>query len=281
MVGLFSSIMGMIHNSKLDGIELPSMRMTFHTINTYLSYVDRTKRNASWFRESIKQEDTWETLALPGHLLNMINFSQLTANEITKKLLKEIRKETPVNYNYLIPRNVNKNNIKKHVKHLTEMGEMVDHIYLVIYKDPVGRARNPEAIAKSQRNMANDRFYIEQMQKHLPAHIKNKINIDGCLKDVEKFNITGYGCSSGISRFQVWPDGSVTGCAYGDKSISKRIGMSAEGILQNIKKARGSYDFEEAPCHLVDDYDKSEERLDTLRMHRVGQITREILKEII
>ena len=281
MVGLFSSIMGMIHSSKLDNIELPSMHMTFHTINTYLSYVDRTKKNSDWFRESIKQEDTWETLALPGHLLNMINFSQLTTNEITKKLLKEIRKETPVNYNYLIPRNVNKNNIKKHVRHLTEIGEMVDHIYLVIYKDPVGKARDPETISKSQRNMANDRFYIEQMQKHLPAHIKNKINIDGCLKDVEKFNITGYGCSSGISRFQVWPDGSVTGCAYGDKSISKRIGMSAEAILQNIKVARQGYDFEDAPCHLVEDYDKSEERLDALRTHRVGQITREILKEII
>ena len=57
--------------------------------------------------------------------------------------------------------------------------------------------------------------------------------------------------------------------------------MSAEAILQNIKKARGQYDFEDAPCHLVEDYDKSEERLDALRMHRVGQVTRDILKEII
>jgi hypothetical protein len=176
---------------------------------------------------------------------------------------------------------VSKKNIQKHIKHITEIGEMVDHIYLVIYKDPVGRARSPEEAATSQRNMANDRFYIEQMHEHLPLHIKNKINIDGCLKDVEKFNATGYGCSSNISRFQVWPNGSVTGCAYGDRSISKEVGLSTEAILRNVKKAQKRYDFEDAPCHLVGDYDKSEERLDTLRLHRVGQITREILKEIL
>jgi hypothetical protein len=281
MVGLFNRIMQMIQESKLSNLELPSMHMTFHTINTYLSYVDRTKGTANWFRESIKQEDTWETLALPGHLLNMVNFSALTPNEITKNLLKEIRKETPVNYNYLIPRNVSKNNIKKHLKHITDVAEMVDHIYLVIYKDPIGKARSPEEKSKSQKNMANDRFYIDQMLKHLPAQVKNKLNIDGCLKDVEKFNLTGYGCSSGISRFQVWPDGSVTGCAYGDKSISKQMGASADMILRNIKNSRKGYDFEDAPCHLVEDYDKSEERLDALKTHRVGQITREILKEIL
>jgi hypothetical protein len=281
MVGLFDRFMNLIHENKIWQLPLPSMHMTFHTVNTYLSYVDRTKNSANWFRESIKEEDSWETLAFPAHLLDMINFSHLSTNEITKKLLKEIRKETSINYNYLIPRNVNKNNIKKHIKHLTEIGKMVDHIYLVIYKDPIGRIRSSEDAARSQRNMANDRFYIEQMQKHLPSDIKNKINIDGCLKDVEKFNATSYGCSSNISRFQVWPDGSVTGCAYGDKSITKDIGLSTEGILRNLKESRKRYDFLDAPCHLVEDYKNSEDKLDSLRFHRMGQVTRDILKEIL
>ena len=281
MVGLFSRIMNLISESKQNNTNIPSMHMTFHTINTYLSYVDRTKKTADWFRSSIKKEDTWETLAFPGHLLDMVNFSLLTPNEITKKLLKEIRKHTKVNYNYLIPRNVTKRNINKHIKNLTEIAKMVDHIYLVIYKDPVGKARSPEQAAISQRNLANDRFYLDQVFKHAPVEVKNKINIDGCLKDVEKFNFTGYGCSSSISRFQIWPDGSVTGCAYGDKSISKQIGPSAEAILRNIKNARKQYDFEDAPCHLVEDYGKSQERLDALKSTRIDQISKEILKDIL
>ncbi len=280
MVGLFDRIFGMIQESKQKRELLPSMHMTFHTVNTYLSYVDRTKNNSDWFRES-KPRDTWEGLAFPGHLLDMINFSQLSANEITRKLLKKIRKETPVNYNYLIPRNVSKKNIGKHIKHLTEIGEMVDHIYLVIHKDPVGQKRTSDQIIKSQNNMANDRFYIDQMRKYLPKHIKSKINIDGCLKDVGKFIITGYGCSSNVSRFQVWPNGSVSGCAYAHPSIAKTPGLTTESILQNIKKARKRYDFIDTPCHLVADYKDSQEHLESLNLNRIGHITKEILKEIL
>ena len=258
MFALFNWTFSMIHNCKQLSIPLPAMHMTFHTVPTYLSYVGIAKRNCNWFKESYTD---WEGLAFPAQLLDMINFSQISPdNETTKKLLKEIRKETPVNYNYLIPRNTNKGNIRKHIEHLTRVGEMVDHIYLVIYKDPVGQLRTSEQTARGQENMANDRFYIEQMQKHLPAHIKRKINIDGCLKDVEKFNATGYGCSSSISRFQVWPDGSVTGCAYGHTSLAKTKGSTANEILENIKAARKRYDFIDAPCHLVADYKNSEER---------------------
>ncbi len=280
MVGLFDKILGMIHEFKQKQELLPSMHMTFHTVNTYLSYVDRTKNNSNWFRES-KSGDTWEGLAFPGHLLDMINFSQLSPNEITRKLLKKIREETPVNYNYLIPRNVSKKNIKKHIEHLTQIGEMVDHIYLVIYKDPVGQKRTSDQIVKSQKNMANDRFYIDQMRKYLPKHIKSKINIDGCLKDVGKFIITGYGCSSNVSRFQVWPNGSVSGCAYAHRDATGVPGQTVERILSNIKRTRKRYDFIDAPCHLVADYKNSEEHLESLKLSRIGQVTKEILKEII
>jgi len=281
MLTLYDQVFNLIYKAKFKNVVMPKMHMTFHTINTYLSYVDSAKRNSNWYRESFNTEDTWKSLSFPGHLLDMINFSQLTNNSITRNLLKEIRKETPVNYNYLIPRNVTKRTISRHVQHLIDIGDIVDHIYLVIYKDPVGKARDNNTLIKSQNNMANDRFYIEEMFEELPARIKSKINVDGCLKDVEKFKRTGYGCSSGISRFQIWPNGSVTGCAYGDSSIAKHPGLTTGAIIQNIRDSRNRYDFEDAPCHLVDDYDKSKDTLDSLRLSRAEQITRDILKEIL
>jgi hypothetical protein len=281
MLGLYDKVFNLTKEARVANKMLPKMHMTFHTLNTYLSYVDSAKRNSEWYRESFHMEDTWRSLALPGHLLDMINFSQLTNNSVTRNLLAEIRKETPVNYNYLIPRNVNKNNINKHLQHLLDINDIVDYIYLVIYKDPIGKARTSKEIKTSQRNIASDRFYIQELSKKLPTSIKNKIHIDGCLKDVEKFNATGYGCSSNISRFQIWPNGSVTGCAYGDKSISKRIGLTTGAILQNIRTARKLYDFTDTPCHLVDDYNKSEEDLIQLSTTRVGQITKDMLKDIL
>tara|TARA_Y100000310_G_scaffold337052_1_gene423132 strand:+ start:1184 stop:2302 length:1119 start_codon:yes stop_codon:yes gene_type:complete len=281
MVHLYDLIMGYIRESQDQNRPLPRMHMTFHTMNTYLSYVDRTKRNSDWYRRSVLFEDTWETLALPGHLLDMINFSQLTPNPITKNMLSVIRNKTPVNYNYLIPRNLNQGNIAKHVAHLAEIAEHVDHIYLVIYKNPIGKERNSKEILEAQKNMANDRFYLHALNDNLPEHLRKKIHIDGCLKDIFKFKFTGYGCPSNVSRFQVWPDGAVSGCAYADKSICTTIGRSAGQVLQNIREARKKYDFTDAPCHLRDDLDNSNQLLNDLKSTRVGKITKEILKDIL
>jgi hypothetical protein len=218
-------------------------------------------------------------LARPAFLLDMINFSQLTPNKSTKILLEEIRTLTPVNYNSLIPRNVSKVNVKKHAQHLIDIADMVDHIYLVIFKTPIGKKLNSFEINESRKNMANDLFYIEKMEALLPSYVWNKINIDGCLQDVKKFKKTGYGCSGNVSKMQIWPDGKVTGCAYkeNDSSYQSAGASNVEQLIWHIKNAKTKYDFKDAPCYLPNAYDNSKEHIDHLKFNRFYSLTHEII----
>ena len=285
MTDLYDLLFQMIHDFKLENKALPKMHMTFHSVKTYLSYIKDARfcKDNYMFKESIldvfMNRHLKSVLARPAYLLDMINFSQLTNTNSTKELLKEIRKLTPVNYNYLIPRNVNNLNIKKHVKHLIEIAPMVDHIYLVIHKTPVGKKLNSDEIENTRKNMANDLFYIEKMKESLPAHIWNKIDIDGCLQDVKKFKNTGYGCSGNISKMQIWPDGKVTGCSYknDDPEYQSSGATTSEHLVWHIKNAKTKYDFEDAPCHLPDAYDNSEEHIKHLKFNRFHSLTQEIL----
>ncbi len=88
--------------------------------------------------------------------------------------------------------------------------------------------------------------------ERLPTNVRNKVSVDGCLQDTIKYTKTGFGCSSNVSRVQVWPDGSVTGCPYAFSSDGP-IGKTAEDILDNIISARKQYDFKQK-CHLPEVY---------------------------
>lgn len=285
MIDLYDLLFQLIYDFKVENKSLPKMHMTFNSIKTYLTYIKDAQfcKNNYIFKDAILElfmnKNLKSILARPAFLLDMINFSQLTPNKSTKSLLGEIRKLTPVNYNYLIPRNVSKANVKKHAQHLIDIADMVDHIYLVIFKTPVGKKLNSLEIDQSRRDMANDLFYIEKMQELLPSYVWDKINVDGCLQDVKKFKKTAYGCSGNVSKMQIWPDGKVTGCSYKDNNPSYQPNGAAnvEQLIWHIKNAKTKYDFEDAPCYLPDAYDNSKDHIDHLKFSRFHSLTQEII----
>lgn len=214
----------------------PKIHMTFNSDSVLKKY-------AGTAREHNYNPFSWK-------YLSMISFSNIK----DVSFVRGISKSVPVNYNHLIPSNVTSLNIDKHIEKMIEIGEIVDSIYLVMFKSPIGRERNKLTQIGDQSRMKSDISYINTMMQRLPEHIKKKINVDGCLKDTIKYSKTGFGCSSNVSRFQVWPDGSVSGCAYSFDTKDRKIGRTTDEIMDNIREAKSEYDFNDK-CHLPDTYD--------------------------
>jgi len=204
--------------------------------------VHMTLHNDVVWREYCRINDV-EPLVWARHP-DVISFS----NIISLDFLKVVAKQTHINYNHLIPGNVTSFNIDKYVDRMTEIGQIVDSIYLVAHKSPIGADRSELVRLGDSQRMSSDLRYIRTMLERLPRDVRNKTNVDGCIKDVEKARKTGFGCSSNVSRFQVWPDGSVSGCPYAFSGNTGR-GERAEDIMANIRQARETYDFRER-CHL-------------------------------
>jgi hypothetical protein len=157
--------------------------------------------------------------------------------------------DTKIAWNLRMPaREPTKSNIKSWINNVRMHHTKIDQIYMLLTKTPVGAKRDSTDFDQEKRQIARDLYYMKALQKVANEEgWGNKLIVDGCLQDVLKFKDTGFGCSSNISKFQVWPDGTVTGCPYKFRSRQEPA-MTAEGILENIKEARNHYDFDE--CHL-------------------------------
>jgi hypothetical protein len=227
MGGLFRAIMSYIHFDSRPKDDRPEVHMTFHTHAT------------------IKQYD-------PSYIklkkLDMISISEISLSQ--GDFYQSLRGGNALlNWNYLIPEVGPNFNWDKEIKKFEFANKYFDHIYLVIFKTPIGRYRDLLIKLGDKNRMKNDVAYIETILKKLPESIGRKISIDGCLRDTQKFIRTSFGCSSNISKFQVWPDGSVTGCPYAYDTVGKTPGRNVNDILDNIRTERGRYDFGER-CHL-------------------------------
>jgi hypothetical protein len=226
---LYDHILFLIENVPSMSTEV---HMTFHNLNTFIKYIDHTESNFA-----------------DAELLDVISFSNIKESDYKQLII--LADKTHINYNHLVPSNVTSFNIDKYVQHITEIGEIVNSIYLVMYKRPIGhKAKNIVSIGDKSR-MQTDISYIKTVLERVPKHVREKINIDGCLEDTIKFYQTGFGCSANISRIQVWPDGSVSGCPYAFTG-STPTGQTVHDILENIKSTRQSYDFDR--CHLPNVY---------------------------
>lgn len=231
MVNIFQSIIDYIEANKTD--QSPEVHMTF---NSDLVFEEYTSKRGVGAVNTARQ-------------LSVLSFSNIKRMEYVKYLAKH----THVNYNHLIPGNVTSFNIDKHVERMTRIGEIVDSIYMVIFKSPVGAPRTELVQVGDQSRMRSDLSYIRTMMERLPEHVRRKINVDGCLKDTVNSFRTGFGCSSNVSRFQVWPDGTVSGCPYAFSQDGQPTGKTAEDIMANIRAARKRYDFRDR-CHLPETY---------------------------
>lgn len=193
----------------------PSVSLTIDSIPTYLDY-----------RENIKTG--WENLT-------RISFSSFFPEE--EKTLKEIKKlGVKTNLNYKISNNTIVNST---IQDLLLKQNYFDSLYLIMEKSPISKTNNDDPL-----NIINK---IDQIYKSLSQAIKNKITLDYCILSRKEFLKTGNYCSANITRFQVWPDGSVSGCPYAKESNTKNA-LASLDILSNIVESKKVYDFEK--CYL-------------------------------
>jgi hypothetical protein len=187
-------------------------------------------------KEYLWMDFDWPYTSLKIDMLSISHISEETSelNALRKYFTKSI------NWNLTVDPIMNMNTIKKT---FPIIAEHVDSIYLVLHKPNTGQYLNLKALEVHQDFL---RFIRTQPQK-----IQDKVYIDGCVVDSHRFLTTGYGCSSNVSRFQVWPDGSVTGCAYNQNKITPSA-TNIDELLKNLTQASKVYEFDQCkiPVHL-------------------------------
>jgi len=227
MVCLVDSILEYIHRDNRPKEERPEVHFTLQSEKDLKEY---TKHGV-----------------LLWSMLSLISFSELQYTEEEENYFRALKAAgVIINYNLMVnPRISVQENINKIVFAL--VSNYVDQIYLVLEKKPIGSAIDK---ATEKENL----LFFGRVIKALPK--TNKVFIDRCFQCYEDYDDTlgcSGGCHSNVSTFQVWPDGSVSGCAY---AISPNTGpaTNAEGILTNIRDAQRYYDWERCYLsHLVDD----------------------------
>lgn len=173
--------------------------------------------------------------------LDMLSISMLTSRDIEDiKALKNVYQQT-INWNYQ-PWGP----VEKQLKNIKEVLPYVDSMYYIINKPDLGH--------KLRETTVEGYFeLLDRMQKELPRELWNKITVDGCVTDAKKYVKTGFGCSSNVSRFQIWPNGAVSGCPYKHKATTGPLDKGDnltlpelalfQGLLKNIREAAQTYEF--------------------------------------
>ncbi len=226
MVLIVDSILEEMRLNKTDQ-EHPEVHFTMHTPDTFLSYLE-------------EQIAGWQNLSL-------VSFSEMPTHERGVRVYKQFKQwGVPINYNMMVPTKAF--HAQAEIDHLVSLASTyADHINLVMFKTPVG-ANDPYAIDKGKEAWQRYQLYISEVVDKLPEDARRKVSTDGCMSDTIKHSRTNFGCSANVSRMQVWPDGSVSGCPYAFSGNTAGA-RTAENILENLRAARKQYDFRER-CHL-------------------------------
>ncbi len=174
--------------------------------------------------------------------IDLVSVSNINkASEIAE--IKSLVPEAQVNWNVL-----SSSIVKKDISTIKEILTRVDSMYLLLHKAPMGhRGHNISdfyrAIQEVNKLDTSNEPAPENACK-IPS-ITDKIMTDGCISDSRKYIKSGFGCSSNISRFQIWPDGRVTGCAYNSHNQYGKAAVSLSDIVDNLRNARTRYEFSE------------------------------------
>ena len=212
----------------------PELHMTFHGIDEFLQY------NQIWSTHSNEQV---------ANAISMISLSTVPIAHlaIVRNLIAH---GANINYNHMIPADITTKNVDTYIDKMMQIGEVVNSIYIIIFKENMGRklpmGNHADAAKWKMRRksrLSHELAVINTLRSRLPKYVWQKVRVDGCLQDSTKYLRTGESCSSNVSRFQVWPDGSVTGCPYAISSDGA-YGRTASDILANIRRARGKNEFE-------------------------------------
>jgi hypothetical protein len=185
-------------------------------------------------------------------LLSISNINNTSDIEKVRKIFPNAK----INWNIL-----SGSLIKKSPEDIKSILTHVDQAYLLLHKAPLGHQGHD--FASWQEAMALIRKLAHEWDVGLPDEscsinpYNNKIILDGCMQDAwnhikaNKFGRSTEGCSSNVSRFQIWPDGRVTGCAY---NSHQRFGKKAESmadIVDNLRDARTRYEFSDCTIPLL------------------------------
>jgi hypothetical protein len=235
MVLFLDAVLATLREDKRPKEDKPEVHITCHTMQTLEQYFPRLEWN-------------------DFNLFSMVSFSVLSKKDEVPLMIVKAARRNIINYNMLIPKYDPRTvDWDAEAEWIRTIAGVVDHIYMVIFKSPVGGVRDLNVRIGDTNRMASDIVYIQNVLERLPPDVKAKVTTDGCLSDTVQFvRNKQFGCSSNVSRFQVWPDGTVSGCPYAF-SGNGSIGKTAEDILENIKEARKRYDFREK-CHLPQVY---------------------------
>lgn len=196
---------------------------------------------------TISDAESYGNIEELGIVLDVVNFSQITLTDSNIRYLGALRMKCEVNLFHRIPPNIDSGNIESYISNLIWLGEHVDNIYLVVNKSPVAKSKDIDTRIRDKAGMRHDLSIVDTIRKRGLSSIRAKVVLDGCITDTLRYRRTGMGCSSSVSRFQVWPDGTVSGCPYAYTGIGTPA-RSATDIVDNIRKARERYDFD--MCHL-------------------------------
>ena len=234
MVHWFSYPISSLILDKREPGERPVVHMTLHTIDHFYKYVNR------WGGKTAQSCMT---------ALDMLSLSRIAVGQLDE-LSTFIAEGANINYNHMIPADITTKNVDTYVDKIRRIGEVVNSIYIIIFKESMGKklpmGNKADAAKWKLRRMSrlsHELAVINTLRSRLPKHVWQKVRVDGCLQDSAKNLRTGESCSSNVSRFQVWPDGSVTGCPYALHSDGP-YGRTAHNILENIRRARGKNEFE-------------------------------------
>lgn len=171
------------------------------------------------------------------HNLDLISFSTLDISDIS--YLQQWKPlPTQINWNYQ-PRGP----VEKQLEKIKAILPHVDSMYYIINKPDVGKHLDKRVITTYFE-------VLKRMRAELPSELMKKVNIDGCVVDAKRFVDFGFGCSSNISRFQIWPTGAVSGCPYAHRP-STGPGHTVTDILNNIRIAAEQYEFNR--CKMPED----------------------------
>lgn len=195
----------------------------------------------------IKSNHTGEFSPASNYIkyIDMISLSgPVQRGHVYSDKLREVAPNTTINWNRQIQAPVNedyKDWLAFQIQWTKAYMDSFDSIYLIAHKPNLGSYYDSKYLTWCMR-------LYEELRS-----ITDKVHLDGCLGDAKKYASTGHGCSSNISRFQIWPDGSVSGCPYNQKPVTEPAKHKddmlcasdyARRMLNNIREAAKVYEFD-------------------------------------
>lgn len=216
LVNIFNTIRRAVRDRKSVNIDtLPEFHITIFSLQQMGRYVG--------YNDPLKVQEMFQPFDLisVSHLMKKDIHSLKTMGEHGLK----------INWNY----QPYSSSVDAQVEKIAAILPHVHSMYYILHKPDTGKLVNLD-------EMNNYFTVLAKLKNTLSPELYQKIETDGCVTDAKKYLDTGFGCSSNISRFQVWPGGHVTGCPYKHAPTTGRAD-TLEQIYSNIRKAKEMYEF--------------------------------------